>query len=202
MKEIWVLTVKTSLPNTCKNSSDLTTTCQAFDSFEKGRDALRETIRQFAFSKNSMFDGKGNITYLKQYVEVCDGEVYEDDFEVLDINRINYVINSLRDAFSGKEVDFEMESEYCTDWMIAINSKPGEVSFCGEYDGPCNGYDPDLRTNIFSMKEECYVNSGIGCVFFTTIEPFYQMHYYITDENDIPKLSSQFVQVIKGKRTL
>ena len=64
-----------------------------------------------------------------------DDEVYEDDFETLDINRINYVIDSLRDAFSGKDVEFEMESEYCTDWMIAINSKPGEVAFSGEDDG-------------------------------------------------------------------
>ena len=154
MKEIWVLTVKTSLPDTCENSSDLTTTCQAFDSFEKGRNALRETIKQYAFSKNSMFDGNGNIIYLKQYADNFDDEVCADDFEVLDINRINYVIDSLREVFSGRDVDFEMESEYCTDWMIAIHSKPGEVSFCGEDDGPCNGYDPDLRTNIFSMKEE------------------------------------------------
>lgn len=48
---------------------------------------------------------------------------------------------------------------------------------------------------------ECQVNFGIGCVFFTTIEPFYPMHYYITDENDIPKLANQIVQIIKERRT-
>ena len=166
MKEIWVLTVKTSLPNTCYNSSDITTTCEAYSSFEKGRDAMRETIKKLAFSKNSMFDGEGNIIYLKKYADNYDDEVYEDDFETLDINRINYVIDSLRDAFSGKDVEFEMESEHCTDWMIAINSKPGEVAFSGDDDGPCNGYDPDLRTNIFSMKEEksyyLYINDRFG----------------------------------------
>ena len=166
MKEIWVLTVKTSLPNTCENSKDFTTTCQAFDSFEKGRNALRETVKQFAFTKNSMFDGNGNITYLKKYADAFGSDVNEDDCEVLDINRINYVVTSLREAFSGKEVDFEMESEYCTDFMIAIHSKPGEVSFCGEYDGPYKGYEPDLRTNIFSMKEEkhyfLYIDDRFG----------------------------------------
>ncbi len=154
MKEIWVLTVKTSLPNTCENSKDFTTTCQAFDSFEKGRNALRETIRHYAFSKNSMFDGNGNITYLKQYADDFGDYVFEDDSEVLDINRLNHVVNSLRDAFLGKEVHFEMESECCADGMIAIYSKLNEVSLCGEDDGPSNGYDPDIRTNIFSMREE------------------------------------------------
>ena len=51
MKEIWVLTVKTSLPDTCENSSDLTTTCQAFDSFEKGRNALRKQSSNMPFRK-------------------------------------------------------------------------------------------------------------------------------------------------------
>ena len=165
MQEIWVLTVKTSLPDTCYNSSDWTTTCKAYSSFEKGRDALRETIKKLAFSKNSMFDGNGNITYLKKYADDYDDEVYED-FEILDINRINYVLDSLRDAFSGKDVDFEMESEYCSDWMIAIESKHGEISFRGEEDGPINGYDPDLKTNIFSMNEEkhyyIYINDRFG----------------------------------------
>ena len=154
MKEIWVLTVKTSLPDTCENSSDLTTTCQAFDSFEKGRNALRETIKQYAFSKNSMFDGNGNIIYLKQYADNFDDEVYEDDFEVLDINRINYVIDSLREVFSGKDGDFEMESEYCTDWMIAVDVTKDGISMYGYDDGPCNGYDPIIKTNMFDMTEE------------------------------------------------
>lgn len=48
---------------------------------------------------------------------------------------------------------------------------------------------------------ECYVNTGIGCVFFTVKEPYYPLHYYLTDENDIPLLANQIVQVIKEKRT-
>ena len=136
--------------------------------FEKGRDALRQTIKKFAFSKNSMFDGNGNITYLKKYANDYPDEIYEDDFDVLDINRINYVLDSLHEAFSGKELDFEMESEYCSDWMIAIKSKAGEISFCGDEDGPINGYDPDIRTNIFSMKEDkhyyLYINDRFGQV--------------------------------------
>lgn len=47
---------------------------------------------------------------------------------------------------------------------------------------------------------ECYVNAGIGCVFFTVNEPFYPMHYYLTDEKDVPLLADQIVQVLKEKR--
>ena len=65
-----------------------------------------------------MFDGNGNIIYLKQYADNYDDEVYEDDFETLDINRINYVIDSLRDAFSGKDIEFEMTVEVVDDVVI------------------------------------------------------------------------------------
>ena len=47
-----------------------------------------------------------------------------------------------------------MEAEYTTDWFIAIESNPGNILIRGEDDGPCNGYDPYIKTNIFSMKEE------------------------------------------------
>lgn len=47
---------------------------------------------------------------------------------------------------------------------------------------------------------ECYISSRIDCVFFTVKEPFYPLHYYLTDENDIPILANQIVQLIKEKR--
>lgn len=165
MKEIWAMTVKTSLPETCENSMGLKTDCEAFCSFEAARDALRKRVREFAFSKNSMFDGEGNIIYLKKYAESYENEVY-DDPEILDIEKFNYVADSLRDAFSGKDFEFEMENEYCGDYMIAVYSEPGELSIVGEEEGPCNGYDPDIRTNIFSMKEEknyyLYIDDRFG----------------------------------------
>lgn len=166
MKEIWVLSVKTSLPNVCWSSKDLKTTFSAFDSFEKGRNAMRNTIKEFAMTKNSMFDGNGNIIYLKKYLETMYDEEYIDDGEVLDKNRLSYVLDSLTEAFKGNDIYFEMENAYCTDWMIAIKSGVGEVYFQGEDDGPCNGYDPDIAANIFSMKEEkdyfLYINDRFG----------------------------------------
>lgn len=154
MNEIWVLTIKTSLPKTCCNASELKSNILAFDSFEKGRDAFRETIKSYAFSQNSMFNGEGDIIHLQKYLNDMPDEEYIDDGEVLDKYRLGYVCDALKDIFSGKDVEFEMQSEYCTDWFIAISSEPGMVHFYGEDDGPCNGYDPYIHTNAFSMKDE------------------------------------------------
>lgn len=166
MNEVWLLFVKTSLPHVCRSSGELSVETKVFDSFEKGRDAMRAAVKKLAFSKNSMFDGKGNITKLKEYAMSLEGDVYDDDFDILDSRAISYVMESLQKAFSGEDVDFEMPSPYCTDWMIAIESQPGEVAFHGEDDGPCNGYDPDIRTNMFSMKEEknyyLYIDDLLG----------------------------------------
>ena len=53
MKEIWVLTIKTSLPETCVSYNDLKMTIMAFDTYEKARAAFREKLRTFAFSENT-----------------------------------------------------------------------------------------------------------------------------------------------------
>lgn len=154
MKEVWVLSVKTSLPEVCMNSSGLESTYTVFESFEKGKDEFRKIVKEFAFSKNAMFDGVGNIIHLKKYADDMMDEEFVDDFECLDKNRLYNVIESLRDAFDGRDFRFEMESEYTTDWFIAIESTLGNILIHGENDGPCNGVDPLIKTNIFSMKEE------------------------------------------------
>ena len=154
MKEVCVLSVRTSLPKVCMNSNDLETNFMVFESFEKGRDEFRKIVKEYAFSENAMFDGKGYISNLKRYADEMMDEDFEDDFECLDKKRIYYILEALSDAFDGKDFEFEMEAEYTTDWFIAIESNPGNILIRGEDDGPCNGYDPYIKTNIFSMKEE------------------------------------------------
>ena len=154
MKEVWVLSVKTSLPEVCMNSNDLETSFMVFESFEKGKEEFRKIVKEYAFSKNAMFDGEGNIIHFKNYADEMMDEEFVDDFECLDKKCIYNVLDTLCDAFNGKDFEFEMESEYTTDWFIAIESTPGNILIRGEDDGPCNGYDPYIKTNIFSMKEE------------------------------------------------
>lgn len=84
---------------------------------------------------------------------MADDTIYED-FECLNKKVIYNILEALCDVFNGKDFEFEMESEYMTDWFIAIESNLGNILIRGEDDGPCNTYDPYIKTNIFSMKEE------------------------------------------------
>ena len=157
MKEVWVLSVKTSLPDVCFSSRTLETTVSAYDSFEKGREAMRKILQDFAFSKNRMFDGEGNIIYLKRYAErALEQQENDEDYcaDFLDKEKWNYVSTSLQKICSGEVVDFKMDFDSYFDGMIAIEFKNSSIYVYGDEDGPINGYDPNISTNIFSMKEE------------------------------------------------
>lgn len=69
MKEIWTLIIKTSLPETCKDAGDIKTTVTSYEKFEAAKAAMQKELRQLAFSKNTMFDGKGHISYFEKYIE-------------------------------------------------------------------------------------------------------------------------------------
>lgn len=154
MNELWVLSVRTSLPDVCETPEDMKINFYAFDSFEKGREAMRKTIKEYAFSENSMFDGKGNIIHLQNYLEGYDDEEFIDDGEILDKNRLTYVCDALKNAFDGKDEEFGMESERCTDWMITVETVDDTMYMFGDCEGPINGYNPHISTNMFTMNEE------------------------------------------------
>ena len=67
---------------------------------------------------------------------------------------MKYVVDSIHQIFEGKDIVYEPDSNYMSDWMIGVESKNREVSFRGEAYGPINGYYPDLRTNMFAMHKE------------------------------------------------
>ena len=87
-KEVWALTIRTSLPDVARSEDDLKTTNLFFQSFEKAKEALREKLKEFAFSKNKMFDGEGGIMWLDRYgadnLENSDEEYDSDDEEESD----------------------------------------------------------------------------------------------------------------------
>ena len=77
----------------------------------------------------------------------------------------------MADAFRGNDVsipetvvnDLEVSN---TDWMLSQKVGDGAVYIFGDYDGPCNGYDPYIKTNIFDMSEEkpyfLYIDDMMG----------------------------------------
>ena len=86
MKKIWTLIIKTSLPNTAENVTELNTKVQAFECFEDAKNKLREKLKEYAFTKNAMFDGEGGLIQLKNYIDnnVNDDEDYEETDDRID----------------------------------------------------------------------------------------------------------------------
>ena len=154
MKEVWVLSVKTSLPETCMDSDDLKSSFTVFKNFEKGRDEFRRIVKEYAFSENAMFDGKGNIIHLNKYAEdsLEDENDHTDNF--LYKERLLNIAEWLKTVFNGEDVDFKMLYNSYDDAMISLTTVAGEIEIIGDYDGPINGINPHIKTNIFSMKEE------------------------------------------------
>ena len=155
MKNTWIVSIRTSLPNVCYKMGDLDAEFYAFESFEEAREAARGILRGFAFSKNTMFDGEGHLIQLSDYIESCaisDDEEWDDGF--LSRKNLIAVRDALEQVFRGVDSTPELCEGLCTDYMIAYRYENGEIRFCGDDDGPCNGYDPTIRTNMFSMTYE------------------------------------------------
>lgn len=159
MSKIWILSVKTSLPNVCESPLDLTLTTSAYDSFEKARNALRRVVKGYAFSENSMFDGDGRLTYFQEQIQDSLSEAEEEDLgeTYLSRERLTFMSECLRAALAGEDVDFELAEDHYDDgcyFSATADYEAGSFSLVGDYEGPCNGINPIIHTNIFSMKEE------------------------------------------------
>ena len=155
--EMWVLSVRTSLPKECECFGDMKLEIQCFDSFEKAREAFREKIKKLAFSKNAMFNKKGQLIYLNEYVSGFDDDEddnEEEDGDYLSLKILTRIQDGLTAAFSGQNTKLRIKNGCYTDWMIGVQVKGNSVNFYGDGDGPINCYDPVLKTNIFSMEKE------------------------------------------------
>ena len=161
MKEIWVLTIKTSLPKTCYSYDELKTTVMAFDTYEKARIAFREKLKTLAFSKNAMFNKKGQITLLNHYISKSAlsaaeiGEIDETEEKYLSKERLMLIQSALTEAFTGHDTKIGLPNGYYTDACdLSVKVKSGSVRLYGDFEGPYNGIQPVIYTNIFSMKKE------------------------------------------------
>lgn len=167
MKKLWVLSIRTSLPDACIIKADLQTTFSAFETFEDAKKAMRDAIKSFAFSENTMFNGNGKIIALEKYIaEMGD----YDDEEISDDDLTKDVLTKIHDAFflifNGEDTFLEIEEGEYTDYMISLNYDGKGINMWGNYDGPINGYDPYIATNAFSMEEEkdyyIYIDDMLG----------------------------------------
>lgn len=164
MKKLWVLSIRTSLPNACITKADLQTSFSAFETFEDAKKAMRDAIKGFAFSGNTMFNGNGKIIALEKYIAEMGDYNYEETLLTRDI--MSKVQDYLFAIIKGEDTILDIEEGEYTDYMITFNYDDNAIKSYGDYDGPCNGYDPYIATNAFSMEEEkdyyIYIDDLLG----------------------------------------
>ena len=154
----WKLKITTSLPNVAYYRSDLKTKEYEYSSFEEARDAFKETIKSYALGKNTMFEQDGKLSLLDDYSEDIEAAWEDNDEEVgpedISVEDWQYVIECFQKVFIGEEVDISPIKEFSTDWMLAIRREENAVSILGYEDGPYNGINPVIETNMFNMDKE------------------------------------------------
>jgi len=168
MKSKFQLMIRTSLPYVCKSEEDIKEESYTFDSFDSAKQALRSKLKEYAFSENSMFDGKGNMIYFQKCVEHA--WVPQDDDIIYDDNLTKTVFteiyNSYKAIFEGKDVDVSGFLPSYTDYSMVVKFKNGTMTIGGDDEGELNGITPKFSTNMFDMREEkdyfLYVDDYFG----------------------------------------
>ena len=167
MNTVWVLSVRTSLPTVCEHPGDLKLEMLGFESFEKAKATLREKLKELAFATNSMFDGNGNVTLMKKYMEEKkDYGDSEDDSNWLSPSVGAKLLSMFHAIFSGYDVPQMLKPRTYEDGLLAVDLDQDSIAFRGIDDGPINGYDPIANTNMLSLTEEkdyyLYINDLFG----------------------------------------
>jgi len=192
MKDIWVLSVRTSLPD-FDECYDSVSTYYAFEQFSDARDKMRAILRDLS-QENTMFDENGEIKYFRQFID--NALLYEDDPDDEDDNKKNdeayekervltaWILDdfyhAIKAVLSGNDVAFSLAKGMYSDFtFISLFSDNGKVLLYGNYDGPLNGTDPYISTNAFSMKDEN------------------DYHLYIKDQFDSFEYSTLFIDLKK-----
>lgn len=156
MEKIWVLSIRTSLPETCHTGDVLKEETYAFDSFEKARLKVRSKLKEYAFQENSMFDGKGNMIHMKNYLN----EVVEDPIDAdgvddwFGVPHAKLVLEIFSSIFAGEDVKTVFKQGVYDDCNIEVTFKEDSIAIRGVGCGPINGYNPKANTNLFSMNDE------------------------------------------------
>ena len=180
MKESWTLTVKSSLPDVCEDDNDLKTTVSVFDSFDAARTAMREAIRGFAFSENSMFDGNGQLKEFNHFIETSYTDEFDDDEdmeEYLIKKNLIKIRDALTEIFSGKEIKPPLKPKRYTDeCYLSVTIKKDSISLRGAYEGPENGIEPKIKTNILSMQKEQNYYLYIDDMFAGDVKPSSELY--------------------------
>lgn len=167
----WIVYSSTNIGNKKRDRYGDETHAFAFESFEEARDKAREILKSYAYGEpNEIFDGSGTLVNYCREAEDYNDEDYsdyedeefsggeEDGDSRKNKNPMMTVCDCFRAVFAGEQVNlteqFDEDSSYNTNWMLAYKVIDGRaISIFGEDDGPCNGIDPHIYSDMFDMTE-------------------------------------------------
>lgn len=172
MKETWTLVIRTSLPYTCRDESELRVITKEYNSFTDAKTGFAEILKWYASSDNALFDFYGHIKYLDLYLEDIEEDNYNgsNDDEIMPgwATKKFYSLlqHELSALFLGESKGFNCPVGEYEDGYIYTTITPDSIELVGFDDGPINGIDPIIKTNILDMTEEnhyyLYINDFFG----------------------------------------
>lgn len=172
MKTVWVLNVRTSLPEVYESGRKYKHIREVYGNFDAAKCRVREIIKDFAFADNAMFDGKGYLKYFTRYIEdskailkdVFEGmdedwakELEENHFDSnrLTIGFLKVLHQKLHCIFSGIDTTLPFpEGTYNDNMYIQAEVLNDCIHMEGYNEGLSNGIEPYIKTNMFDMNEE------------------------------------------------
>ena len=168
MKDVWVLSIK-ALFWTEPDYKQFRTMVYALDSFEEAKAKLKSKLYELAFSKNSMFDGNGNMIYFKNYLDNLPIDNINDYIlkeSLLKKYKLSKIYDALIGIFAGKECDVSKLDLSYNDGFIAVDTDDGKLRIQGCDEDGCNGYDAFIVTDMYDMSKEkdywLYVEDAFG----------------------------------------
>lgn len=173
MKSTYVLTAETNLTTQSERNTDVKTyerDIKVFTDFESAKTGMLSVIKEFATSKNEIFDGNGSVVGFDEEFEYAleeAEELYDESDNVLE-----YITNTseiLKSHFLGEEVSFSDEffeefgtcdfeiSDDCSGWSDIPLNLTGE--FCLPFRLYQTFNPPFMQVNTFDMSdpEKTYV---------------------------------------------
>ncbi len=156
----WVLMLKTSLPYAGINHANLPTKCYVFHHFSEARAALRQWLRELAFSRNVLFDGQGRMPRFAAYIRTHGQEDVTEPHEEFRDNgwltkgRMQTLSDTLAAVLSGEDVDVPLESGDYTDAFLCLTVEGNHVNLNGLDETLGSAYALVIRTNLFNMTQE------------------------------------------------
>ncbi len=163
MNEVWILSVKTSLPEIYNGYDNLKEDISVYYNFENAKCELRALLKEIVTAPNSMFDDSGHIKQLNEYVNDMpkDDKEFNEKFEqiawakALSKEILMRVNNAIAASLSGEDLRLGIKDDKYTDYRtLLLKIDDNSISLRGISDGPCNDINPVIDTNIFSMDEQ------------------------------------------------